>query len=176
MQVKFRKEKGKGVNFFFVENQIMLTSEQFSQLLPLAVDWAKEQESYISQNGIFLSNGQIKDARLIPVKHPEKVRLLKVNAIPLPDNPFLRTAAKSTGLITFKTIGLTLRYGIFIRSDYWNHKKVIMHELVHVSQYERLGSIFNFLQKYLQECIEIGYPQAPMEQEAINKAKKIQKG
>lgn len=151
----------------------MLTSEQFEQLLPLAAKWAKEQENYIFQNGVFLSKEQRKDAELILVEHPEKIKLLKVNVIPLPKNPSLKAIAEATGLITSQTIGLTLRYGIFIRSDYWNQKEIITHELVHVSQYERLGGIFQFLQKYLKECIEMGYPQAPMEQEAINKAKKI---
>lgn len=151
----------------------MLKPEQFEQLLPITVNWAKEQENYIFQNGVFLSEEQAKDARSVSVKHPEKVKLLKVDSIPLPANPSLRTAAQNTGLITPNTIGLTLRYGIFIRSEYWNQRKLIAHELVHVSQYERLGGIFEFLQKYLKECIEIGYPQAPMEQEAINKAREV---
>jgi hypothetical protein len=30
-----------------------------------------------------------------------------------------------------------------------------------------------FLRKYLMECIDIGYPEAPLEQEAIRMAEKI---
>jgi hypothetical protein len=41
---------------------------------------------------------------------------------------------------------------------------------VHTAQYERLGGIVPFLRKYLFECVTIGYPQAPMEQEAIRVA------
>ena len=48
-----------------------------------------------------------------------------------------------------------------------------MHELVHTSQYERLGGFMPFLQQYLNEYITIGYPEAPMEQEAITTAAKL---
>ena len=151
----------------------MITPQQFAQLFPLAVAWAEQQENYILQNGVPLTPSPVTDARLIPVVNPEKVRLLSVNQIPLPSEPSLRTAAQMTGLITTNTIGLTLRYGVFIRSDFWNDRKIVVHELVHAAQYERLGGISQFLQKYLQECITIGYPQAPMEQEAITLSNKI---
>lgn len=145
----------------------MITPQQFAQLLPLAVAWAEQQEKHILQNGIRLTPSQLTDARSISVIRTEKVRLLRVNKIPLPNEPSLRTAAQITGLITENTIGLTLRYGVFVREDFWNDRKLVTHELVHVAQYERLGGISEFLQQYLQECISIGYPQAPMEQEAI---------
>ena len=51
--------------------------------------------------------------------------------------------------------------------------RLIVHELVHTSQYEKLGGFLPFLRKYLMECINIGYPEAPMEQEAIRMAEKI---
>lgn len=145
----------------------MITPQQFYQLLPLAVSWAEQQENYILQNGAQLTVSQLTDAKLVQVVSPEKVRLLKVDQIPLPNESSLRNAAQMLGLITANTIGLTLGYGVFIRKDFWNDRKIVIHELVHVAQYERLGGISNFLQKYLQECITIGYPQGPMEQEAI---------
>ncbi len=127
----------------------MITPQQFAQLFPLAVAWAEQQENYILQNGVPLTPSQVADGRLIPVVYPEKIRLLKVNQIPLPSDPSLKTAAQITRLITTNTIGLTLRYGIFIRSDFWNDRKIVAHELVHTAQYERLGGISQFLQKYL---------------------------
>lgn len=151
----------------------MITPQQFTELLPLAVTWAEQQENLILQNGVFLTSSQQAEARLASVVSFGKVKLLRVNQIPLPSEPALRTAAQTTGLITRNTIGLTLRYGIFVREDFWNDRKLVVHELVHVAQYERLGSIGQFLQKYLQECITIGYPQAPMEQEAITLSSKI---
>lgn len=85
----------------------------------------------------------------------------------------LRAAAEVTQLITSRTAGLTLRYGIYVRSDCWDDRQLLIHELVHTSQYERLGGFQQFLRKYLDECLAIGYPAAPMEQEAVTKAAKL---
>jgi hypothetical protein len=145
----------------------MITQEQFKMLLPLACAWAEEQEGIILRDGALLSPAQIADAKTIGVVHPERVRLLRVPGIPMPVHPVLRAAADATKLISPDTAGLTLRYGIFIRSDYWGARSLVFHELVHTSQYERLGGFQQFLQQYLYECITIGYPAAPMEQEAV---------
>ena len=145
----------------------MFSENEFQSLLPLACAWVEEQEKIILRDGVPLSSAQIADAQKIGIIHPENVRLLEVSAIPLPENQVLRDAAKSVELITPSTIGMTLRYGIFIRADYWGDRRLVCHELVHTMQYERMGGIKNFLQQYLAECIKIGYPAAPMEQEAV---------
>jgi hypothetical protein len=144
----------------------VITPEQFNLLLPLACAWAEEQESIILRGGVALTTNQLADARRIGITHPDRVRLRVVEEIPLPTHPGLRMAAEMTGLISPMTIGLTLRYGIFIRSDSWGERRLVVHELVHTLQYERLGGFMPFLQQYLHECITIGYPAAPMEQEA----------
>jgi hypothetical protein len=146
----------------------MITREQFKVLLPLAWAWAMEQEGIILRDGMPLSPAQTTDAFSIGVVHPEKVRLLKVARIPIPENPALRDAANAIQLISPGTGGLTLRYGIFIRADYWDDRRLIFHELVHTLQYEKLGGFQEFLRQYLFECITIGYPAAPMEQEAVS--------
>ena len=144
-----------------------MSSEQFRALLPPACVWAEEQEGHILLEGMPLTAGQMEDAKRIGVAHPQRVRLLAVEEIPLPENPALRAAAEATGLISPLTIGLTLRYGIFIQADSWGERRLVVHELAHVAQYERLGGFHPFLEKYLLECITIGYPEAPLEQEAM---------
>ena len=146
----------------------MITHEEFKVLLPLACTWAEGHERIIHQNGVRLTAAQTDDANLIGVAYPEKVRLLKVTQIPIPTNPALRDAANALHLISRQTAGLTLRYGIYIWADCWDDRRLVFHELVHTAQYERLGGFQQFLQKYLYECITIGCPAAPMEQEAIN--------
>ena len=85
----------------------------------------------------------------------------------MPENPILRAAAETTGLLSPFTIGLTLRYGIYIREDSWGDRKLVAHELVHTHQYERLGGFSPFLTAYLQECLTPpGYPHGPLEREA----------
>jgi hypothetical protein len=145
----------------------MITQEQFKVLLPLACAWAEEQERIILCDGVSLSPAQTTDAVKIGVAHPERVRLLKVARVPIPEHPALRAAADATQLISPRTGGLTLRYGIFIRADCWGDHRLVFYEFVHTLQYERLGGFQQFLQQYLYECITIGYPAAPMEQEAV---------
>lgn len=142
-------------------------------LLPLAVRWAREQEILILSSGSPLPEQNLADAKRAGVKSPEKIRLLAVDKIPSPRNPILRLASRSVRLITADTAGLTLRYGIFIRRDFWGHRGLIAHECIHTAQYERLGGFTEFLGHYLTECVEIGYSQAPMEQEAVLGAKRI---
>ena len=150
-----------------------ITQEEFQGLLPLACEWAEAQEQFIINKGIALTDPQIEDAKRVGVTHPKNIRLLRVSQIPMPDHPALEAAAQATQLISPQTTGLTLRYGIFIRSDFWGDRRLIVHELVHTSQYERLGGFLPFLQKYLMECIKIGYPDIPMEHEADSIADKI---
>ena len=147
-------------------NQDSLLS-QFEMLLPLAVTWGTEQEQRIVCDGLPLSEKEIHDARAIGVQNPNHVRLLQVEAIPRPSQPQLKAACDAIDFLTPATRGLTLGYGIFIRSDCWGDRLLIVHELAHVAQYERLGGILPFLRRYLFECLTTGYSAAPLELEAI---------
>ena len=152
---------------------IKITSDKFIYVLPLASEWAEAKEKVVLENGDPLPNSQIEDAIRVGVIHPERVRILKVPQIPFPKHPVLKAAAEATQLITSSTVGLTVRYGIFVHSDFSDDRCVIVHELVHTSQYEKLGGFLPFIRKYLLQLINIGYPEAPMEQEAVEMAEKI---
>ena len=115
----------------------------------------------------------MEDAKSVGVKYPERVRIYEVSQIPIPKHPILKAAAEVTQLISPATIGISLRYGIFIHNNFSKDRYTIVHELVHTMQCEKLGGLDAFLNKYLMECITTGYPQAPMEQEAIRLADKI---
>jgi len=144
-----------------------LTPQTVEALLPLACAWAAEQERSILQTGVALTESQLADARRVGVAHSERVRLLRVDLIPTPKHPDLAEAASATGLISPSTEGLTLRYGILIRADCWGKRPLVVHELVHTMQYERLGGFEDFLRPYLLECIPpICYPNGGLEQEA----------
>jgi len=140
---------------------------QFETLLPLAVAWATEQEREIFRNGVSLSAEEIADACAIGVKEPDRVRLLRIDVIPRPTQPQLRAACDAIDFLTPATRGLTLGHGVFIRSDYWRDRLLIVHELAHIAQYERLGGILPFLRRYLFECLTVGYSASPLELEAI---------
>jgi hypothetical protein len=140
---------------------------QFEELLPLAVAWADEEQQKILSNGVPLLKREMADALAIGVKESSRIRLLQVETIPRPSQPQLRAACDAIDFLTPATRGLTLGYGIFIRLDCWENRLLVVHELAHVAQYERLGGILPFLRRYLFECLTVGYSAAPLELEAI---------
>jgi len=149
----------------FMTRQLLLS--QFDKLLPLATNWAAAVERRILREGVPLSEQGLADARSLGVRESERVRLLALDSVPTPTDLTLKTAVAAIQFLTPATRGLALRYGIFVRSDCWGERRLIAHELVHTAQYERLGGIRPFLRQYLTECLTVGYPVGPMEQEAI---------
>jgi len=152
---------------------MQISTEQLESILPCMMKWAKAKEKVILEYGIPLRPHYLEDAKSVGVRFPEKVWIYEVPQIPIPKHPILKLAVKATQLILPATAGLSLRYGIFIHSNYSDDRYIIVHELVHTMQCERLGGIYAYLKQYLWECIEIGYPKAPMEQEAARIASEV---
>lgn len=134
-------------------------------ILPFACAWAQRQEATILKTGVPLSLGQIDLPKRLGILHPERIRLRAVPQVP-PLNWLLRWVGGKLGVVSGQTIGMTLRYGIFIREDHWGERRLLVHELAHVAQYERLGGFRGFLSQYLEECIHPGYPLGDLEQDA----------
>ena len=146
---------------------------QFNEILSLACEWVESQEALILEKGSSISSELVKIARRIGIAYPNKVKILVVPLIPRPVHPLLEAACDQTSFLNKDTAGLTLRYGIYVRSDCINDSSLYVHELTHVLQYERLGGIKQFLQQYLLELVTSGYQSASLEQEAVNTAKHI---
>lgn len=151
----------------------MLPLEAFDRLFPIACRWAEEEEKFILENGIPLTDDQKIDAYLVGVQNIDKVRLFKSASIPSPSDPVLKEVTERINLLGSGTIGLSIHYGIYIREDCWDERKLVVHELVHTMQYEKLGGIETFLRQYLNECIFQGYPNGALEQEAIKVSEEI---
>src|SRR6266705_6672576 len=143
------------------------TAERLRWYLPLATAWALEQERFILENGVPLTDVQLADAKLVGVARSERVRLFRVERIPLPEHSELREMTEALRLTMPDLPGLTLRYGIYLRASHWGQRRFVVHELAHTAQYERLDGVRAFLECYLYECLAIGFISAPMEQEAI---------
>lgn len=140
--------------------------EQLPLLLPRAVAWAEEQSRRGSEEGQALGDLAASLARAVGVRKPEKVRLLLVDEFPQPADPELRAAAEATGLLNKDTAGLTLGYTILLRRGLEGSPRLLRHELRHVHQYEKAGSIAAFLAEYLRQIVEHGYADAPFEADA----------
>lgn len=156
--------------------QTQSPSSQLETLLPLAVEWATEQQNRILEEGVPLSLREFSDALKVGVKDPEQVRLLQVETIPSPTHPILKAAYQMGNLAPSTPRGLALHYGIFVRADQWRQRALILHELVHTAQYERLGGIEPFLRQYLMECATVGYRRSAMESEAGTLAARVLEG
>ncbi len=144
----------------------MINPQEIISLIPKASIWVEEQEAFILANGIPLNEKQRSIASKIGIKNTGKIRLLQVEFIPEPEDFILNEASKAIGFISGDTLGITYRYGIYMRDDFWENESLIIHELTHTLQYERLGGIAEFLNQYIKECIYYGYDKSPLEIEA----------
>ncbi len=142
-------------------------------MLPLGCRWIEFQERRILAEGQPLDPEQLADARALGVAEPERVRLLSLPRLPLPHNPFVRKLGLWTGTLSEETVGLSARYGIFLRTPYHRDRRLLAHELTHTRQYEQLGGIRPFLRRYLHECLTDGYRFAAMEREAADAAETL---
>ena len=105
------------------------------------------------------------DAKTVGVQHPERIRVLMIERLPLPLDAELRMAALQTGLLGPTMVGLTLGYSILICHGHMT-RRLLSHECRHVFQYEQAGSIAAFLPRYLMSIVQVGYQNCPFEKDA----------
>ena len=104
-------------------------------------------------------------ARKVGVQHPNQIRVAIVDDIPRPSHPMLLAAANSAGFLGPDTGGITFGYSVLVRCGQESNR-LLSHEFRHVFQYEQAGSIAAFLPTYLQQVVELGYMNAPLEIDA----------
>lgn len=141
-------------------------AQELPRLLPKAVAWAEVESARFLQSGKSLDASQCALARAAGVRHPERVRVARVDSIPRPGDPQLREAAAQVGLLGPDTVGLALGYAVLLKTGFADDAEVLAHELRHVRQYECYGSIKAFLSVYLPQLVQFGYAQAPLEVDA----------
>lgn len=134
---------------------------------PLARRWVDAQQTRILRDGVPLTPLQAADAKLAGVRDVSRVRLMSVERVPTPLDFMLRHVERVAWFVSGSTLGITFGHGIYLRADLWSDRALLVHELVHVGQYERYGSTETFLHDYLEECLTFGYPNGPLEQEAL---------
>jgi|SRR5690606_9720980 len=135
------------------------------EIFERAVEWVKQQQEIICKSGSSLTLEQAAIATQVGVFRPEKIRILSVNGILPPDDQLLRKISEEMNFIGPETMGLTLGYGLYLRSGYIPDR-LLSHEFRHVHQYEKAGSIKVFIYEYLQQVFRHGYYDAPYEVDA----------
>lgn len=144
---------------------ILTTLAAWLLALPATL-YALHYQRRILKSGTPLFGRTLEDARLAGVADPLRVRVLLVDRIPNPLRAPFSWLERRSGVCVGGAAGLTLGHGIFILRRCEHHRALLLHELAHVAQYERLGGIRRFLCVYLRECMVNGYADAPLEVEA----------
>ena len=129
----------------------LVDQQTFERFLPLAYDWARSLEEYILARGAGLNPRHQEDAHRVGVQNCDRVRVLVVDEIPMPDHPELAEAARRSLIITDASRGVAIGHGIIIRADCWGDRELVVHQLVHVAQCERRGGLEAYVQQYVSE-------------------------
>lgn len=135
-------------------------------VVPAAAAWVRAQEAAILAQGLPLDSAGVALARAAGVRDTGRVRVLAVTRMPTPLPHWLEACAQRTGVLSPHIAGMTFGHAIALREDCRGDARLLVHELTHVAQYERLGGISGFLRPYLCECVYPGYPRGALEREA----------
>ena len=155
----------------------MIDDQKFNRLAPLAYQWAKGQEAFVLKLGVKLAARQRADAEQVGVQKPERVRILVVDRIPLPEDKELADAARHAQIITDSSRAVAIGYAVIIRADSWQNRELLLHQLVHVAQCERSGGLEPFVLEYLSDRNNSAqFSVGSLEDEARNLAREICSG
>jgi len=139
--------------------------KELPRLLPLAIAWAETTSAEALSRGTSLNESGIAIARRVGVREPDRIRVVVLDEIPVPQDPTLRQAAIEAGLLGPRFGGLTLGYAIFLSAGD-TRPQLLAHEYRHVAQYESFGSIASFLSTHLPDVATVGYFNSLLEQDA----------
>jgi hypothetical protein len=152
----------------------VIDQETFEQLLPLAYQWAKAQEEFVLAHGTPLSPQHLADARLAGVRDCERIRMLVVDRIPLPENAELADATRRAQIITEDTRCVGFGHAIMIRGEAWGDRELLVHNFVHIAQCEHSGGLEPWVRQYLLDRhTSATFSVGPLEDEARRTAHEI---
>jgi hypothetical protein len=134
--------------------------------LPLGTRWVRKQEAAILREGRPLREWERLWARNVGVRRPEEVRILPVPRVPTPGQTLMGFLNRLFGVLSEGPTGMAVNYGIYLEASQATNPSLLVHELAHVAQFERLGGVEEFLREYLTQCVRDGYWDSDLEQEA----------
>ena len=141
---------------------------KIDHLLPRALNWLETIETDYYRQGRPLSLEEIAVAQQIGVAKPDEVRVVVLETFPMPTDSELRAEAQRLGYGGLREGGRTVGYVVMLKPQVMHNATVLAHELVHVSQVDRLGRK-GLLRRYLIEMVVVGYARSPLELEAYEK-------
>ncbi len=140
------------------------------KFLPRALDWYDQAEADVIAHGRPLTDDELQMAKQVGVSQPQKIRILVTKHFPDPKDQEFRNAFDDSLPPSFLRGGLTTGYGILLKPHVEKNRRILAHEMVHVTQIERMGREA-FLKSMMYELVIVGYLRAPLELEAYEKTK-----
>ena len=141
-------------------------------LIPRIIHWAKAQAAAGAATGIPLDEAGLTLAHKVGVAQPERVRVVTVDLLPMPEDLVILKANETVGLMDPRMDGLTLDHTLFLRQA-CIQPLLLAHELRHVHQVEVAGSLEAFLVEYMGQIFTCGYHLAPFELDARDWAQRV---
>ena len=141
---------------------------KIDHLLPRALNWLETVEKDYHRQGRSLSLQEIAVAHRIGVARPEEVRVVVLETFSMPTDSELRAEAQRFGYVGQREGGRTVGYVVMLKPQVAQNATVLAHELVHISQVDRLGRK-GLLRRYFIEMAVVGYARSPLELEAHEK-------
>ena len=151
-----------------MDNPPVQIKEKINLLLPKAISWYAAEENKLLSKGRSLTDKEKTFARRVGVKRVNNIRIVIEQNFPMPTDEILLQKARKYGFGSSYEGGRTMGYAILLKPQYKSDSKVIFHELIHVSQIERLGRE-KFIKRYITEMEIVGYSRSPLELEAYEK-------
>ena len=139
------------------------------------IRYSEALEQRILAEGRPLTDAEKELARRADIQDVDRVRLLVLDSVPLPESRILRQRLAEIGLLRLirSARGTAKGYGIILTPAGLGQPSSLAHELVHVGQYERLGGIAPLMKRHLPDLTASGYRSSVLEDEAYRLAPEI---
>lgn len=142
----------------------------------LASPWASWHQRRIRKHGRSLTLKEEGYAHALDLKDCDRIFICEMKRVPNPLYPLLCLLQRCGASCITRAAGITLGHGIYVSTECAHSPELIAHELVHVGQYQRAGSIWSFMVEYIHQCLLHGYFDAAWEEEARKKSLRILNG
>lgn len=138
-----------------------------------ASPWAAWHQRRIRRSGRQLNARELAMAQALGLKRPGGIFICEVERVPNPLFPVMKLARRCGVHWISNVAGITLGQGIYVTHESQPSPALIAHELVHVWQYQQVGSIWRFMVEYVYQCLLVGYHDAEWEIEARKVSAKL---
>ena len=170
--------RGTALFAILVMFQAATADEVVDDFTRLLIEHAKRSEEQVLREGRRLDPVELEIALKAGVQHPQRVRILTLDAVPLPENPIVAEEFERMGVLRLirQAAAAARGYGIILTPRALNRDDALAHELVHVAQFERFGGIGPMFRAHIPDLRAHGYRRSELEDEAYRRAAEIMSG